>query len=258
MKRALLAIDLQYDFCNPKGTLFVNNSDEDVKQISNLINNHINEIDTIILSMDSHQPIHIAHQIYWKDKDGNHPELYSNIKSEDIQSGKWIAQYNQEEALPYLTRLEQDRSSCTIWPPHCIIGTPGWSIDETVFKAVEKWSIQTGNSYELINKGMHQSTEHYSIFKAAIELPEISETHFNQQLADKLNQFDQILIVGEAADFCVASSVKDLIERVPQIAPKLYILTDCMSYIIKNNAGAQAIFNRVSGLGAHFCLSTEI
>ena len=258
MKTLLLAIDLQIDFCNPRGSLYVNGANEDVMNINKLINNNLGSIDRIIMSMDSHQPIHIAHQVYWKDKDGNHPELFSTVTKEDVETGRWVPQYNASITLDYLTKLEQNGDVCTIWPPHCIIGTEGWSIEPKVFEAIENWTIATGESYQFVNKGMHQSTEHYSIFKAAVEYKDVEATLFNEELVETVKNFDRILIVGEAADFCVANTLKDLLVHSPELAPRIYMLTDCMSYIVEGSETAQIIFNKAKNLGVKFCKSTDL
>lgn len=258
MKEVILGIDLQYDFCNPEGSLFVNNADRDVQNINNFILKKIDEIDAIIMSMDSHQPIHIAHSIYWTNDRGDKPKPFDVISKTDVEKGIWIPKYNKELAIDYLKKLEDSGDICTIWPPHCIIGTRGWSIDETVFDAVEKWSIANGQPYELVNKGMFQATEHYSIFKAAVEYSSIQETLFNNALVERLDLFDKIYIVGEAADFCVANSLNDLLLKAPQIAPRIFMLTDCMSYIIPENPKAVNIFEKAKNLGVNFCLSTDI
>lgn len=258
MKRVLLGIDLQYDFCNLGGALFVKGADSDVVRINHFIKEHTDKIDSIILSMDSHQPVHIAHQIYWKDKAGNHPDLYTNISSEDVKSGKWIPQYNQNIALDYLMKLESGGDVCTIWPPHCIIGSKGWSVDAVLFDAIEQWTLETGKSYDMINKGMYQATEHYSIFKAAVEYSTVPATLFNNELYEKLSQFDQILIAGEAADFCVANSLSDLLAKDANIGKKVYMLENCMSYIIPENKKAVDIFDYAKQCGVTFSNSTDI
>lgn len=258
LKTVLLAIDLQFDFCNPQGSLYVDGADGDMRDISKFIDDNLCRIDNVILSMDSHQPIHIAHQIYWIDKEGNHPTIFSSITRDAVERGEWIPQYNREQALDYLMKLEANNDVCTIWPPHCIIGTKGWSIDETVFKSIENWTIHTGKSYKLINKGMHQSSEHYSIFKAAVEYSNIKDTLFNLPLLDELRTYDRIIIVGEAADFCVANSLNDLLVHAPDLAKSIYILTDCMSDIIPNNPRAKLIYDNAARLGVQFCKSSTL
>ncbi len=258
MKTVLLGIDLQYDFCNPKGALYVKGADKDVLRINTFINKHLPSIDHVVLSMDSHQPIHIAHQVYWRSPSGNCPDLFSTITRENVERGEWIAQYNEELTIDYLTKLEQAGDACTIWPPHCIIGTRGWSIDDHVFGAIQNWTLETGYEYQLVNKGMYQSTEHYSLFKAAVEYESVKETLLNTNLIESLKQFDRILIVGEAADFCVANSLNDLVEHAPELCEKIFMLTDCISYIIDKNTEAESIFEKAKSRGVKFCLSTEI
>lgn len=148
MKTVLLGIDLQYDFCNPKGALYVNGANEDTSRISELIERNEQSLDHIVMSMDSHQPVHIAHQVYWKNKVGKHPDLFSQIFRKDVEAGEWIPQYNRDVAIDYLTKLEKSGGVCTIWPPHCIIGTKGWSVDEKIFDSISRWTTQTGRSYE--------------------------------------------------------------------------------------------------------------
>lgn len=258
MRTVLLAIDVQYDFCHPNGALYVKGATDDMKNISRLIENNIPNLDGIIFSMDSHQPVHIAHQIYWKDANSEHPNLFSTITKYDVENRLWLPQYNQDHALNYLQNLEAAGGVCTIWPPHCIIGTKGWCLDETVFASVTKWATTTGRSYSLVNKGMEQATEHYSIFKAAVEYPNIPATLFNEPLLDELKTYDQILIVGEAADFCVASSLKDLLDRAPHLGRKICLLTDCMSYIIPDSDFAKGVFARANELGVRFMISSEL
>ena len=258
MKQAVLGIDFQFDFCNPNGALYVKGAKEDIQRASEFVRHNINTIEDIILSMDSHQPIHIAHQTYWRNGEGKQPELYSAIKKDAVKSGLWYPQYNIDLALDYLTKLENNGDVCTIWPEHCIIGTKGWSIDEVFFEALKEWALARGKSYELVVKGMYQATEHYSIFKAAVEYPQVEATLLNFNLIAKLGNYDRIFVMGEAADFCVLNSLKDLLHFAPDIASKVYVLTDCMSYIVDKNQEAQESFEKMKKQGVTFCLSTEI
>lgn len=254
---AILAIDLQNDFTSPSGSLFVKGADSDMIRISDFILKNQHGIDYIALTLDSHQPIHVAHQIYWKDESANNPPLYSTIKSSDVRDGKWMSQYNKELALIYLEKLEEKGDICTIWPMHCILGTTGWAIDKAITDTLTKWTVDNNKSYELFYKGYSQSTEHYSIFRAAIEWADQPETWLNTLLLDRLNQFDEVLLVGEAADFCVANSLNDILDEKDELAKKLVVFTDCMSWITDNNLYAKKIFDKAKERGVKFCLSID-
>lgn len=255
-RTAILGIDLQNDFTSPTGTLFVKGADADMMRISDFILSNQSVIDYIALTLDSHQPIHIAHQIYWKDESGNNPPLYSVISATDVENEKWIPQYNKEIALEYLQKLEQKGEVCTIWPMHCILGTNGWAINKAITSTLSEWAISNNKSYELFYKGYSQSTEHYSIFRAAVEWADQPETQLNTFLLDRLNEFDEVILIGEAADFCVASSLNDILGEKKELAQKLVVFTDCMSWIIPNNGHAKAIFEKAMNMGVRCCLST--
>lgn len=256
-KTAILGIDLQYDFTDVGGALYVNGADKDIERIVAFIANNKQNIDYIALTLDSHQPIHIAHQCYWKNVHGNPPSLYTNIRYKDVVDGIWIPQYNKDRAEIYLKTLEINGGVCTIWPMHCILGSIGWTINQTLLDYLIGWSIETNHSYELFYKGYNQSTEHYSIFRAAVEWEDSPETHLNLQLLDILNRYNEVILVGEAADYCVASSLNDIVIERPELAKKIIVLTDCMSWITDENPMAVAIYENAKRNGVRFQISTE-
>jgi nicotinamidase-related amidase len=256
-KLAILGIDLQNDFTLPSGSLYVNGADVDVVRIGDFIRKNQAKIDYVALTLDSHQPIHIAHQIYWKDAEGNHPPVFSIVTADDVRNGKWIPQYNQELALTYMEQLEAKGDICTIWPMHCILGTDGWAINKAVTDSLSDWAIGNDKSYELFYKGYSQSTEHYSIFRAAVEWESEPATHLNTELLSKLNGFDEVLLVGEAADYCVANSLNDMLDECDSLAKKVVVLTDCMSWINADNNRAKAIFDKAVKQGVRFMLSGD-
>lgn len=254
-RTAILGIDLQNDFTTPSGSLYVKGANEDVVRIATFIENNGAKIDYIALTLDSHQPIHIAHQCYWKNKNGDFPELFSKISYDDVKSGIWIPQYNSELALPYLERLENNGVACTIWPMHCILGSSGWAIDDILIKTLSEWAISNDRRYELFYKGYIQSTEHYSIFRAAVEWENVPETSLNIRLLDTLDGYDRVILVGQAADFCVSNSLNDIVQERPGLAQKIVVLTDCMSWIVKDNPLANDIYDIARMAGVKFMKS---
>lgn len=256
-KVAILGVDIQNDFTLPTGELFVKGADADVRRMADFILKNQEQISYIALTLDSHQPIHIAHQCYWKGELGNRPALFSSITASDVRKGVWIPQFNKEKALPYLEQLEAKGGVCTIWPMHCILGTEGWAINKVLTDSLTQWAIDNAHSYELFYKGYSQSTEHYSIFRAAVEWENEVGTHLNRTLLSVLNAFDEVLLMGEAADYCVASSLNDILDESDELAKKVTVLTDCMSWINPGNENAKAIFDKAKKQGVRFVLSTE-
>lgn len=257
-KVALLGIDLQNDFVLQSGALSVVGAEDDANRIASFIRKNLTKIQHLSFTLDSHHPIHIASQCFWKDKDGNHPKPFTNITSSEAQRGEWIPQYNPKWAYTYLEELEKTGTQCTIWNSHCVLGTNGWALVDTVTDAIKEWEIENARPYNLWFKGTNWYTEHYSIFKANVPYPNAPETGLNQELLRVLNQYDKVLLVGEAADFCVANSLNDILNETPDLAKKLIILDDCMSWIIPNNPIAVGIFNRAKTMGATFAKSVDI
>lgn len=256
-KRAILGIDLQNDFVLINGALSVNGAEEDAKRIGAFISNNKKDIHHISLTLDSHHPLHIANPIYWKDKDGNHPSPFTVITYQDIKDGKWTTSINPQWSFRYVEELEKQGSQLTIWNPHCVLGTDGWAIVSSVIKACIEWEETNCKPYNLWFKGSNWFTEHYSIFKAAVTYPGAPETDLNQQLIQVLNEYDEVFLVGEAADFCVANSLKDIVTYAPELAKKIIVLEDCISWIILNNPSAIKIYEDAKNAGVKFAKSTD-
>lgn len=258
MKTAVLGIDIQNDFTRLNGKLYVNGAENDVLTMYSFLVDCGKFIDYIALSIDSHQPIHIANQIYWKDKEGYPPEIFTTITADDVEDEKWYPQYNKLSALDYLRKLESTGQKCTIWPIHCVEGSWGWAINESIYKALHAWAVRYNRQYQLFFKGQNQATEHYSIFRAAVEFPDAPETKLNTHLLDILESYDRILVMGEAADFCVVNSLHDMITVRPEMAERIIIVSDCMSWIDSNNHRAMALFDEARQNGVRFMTSTEL
>lgn len=254
---ALLGVDVQNDFTRPSGALFVPGADNDVLRMSTFFEQCGAYIDYVALTLDSHQPIHIANQCYWKDIEGYPPALFTEIKADEVEAGLWQPQFNTNLALDYLKKIEQQGEVCKIWPPHCVLGSWGWAVDEAFIGALSRWAIAYNKKYDLYYKGTHQATEHYSIFKAAVEYNENYETKLNRKLLHILTSFERVVIVGEAADYCVAASLLDMIREMPVLAEKTIVLTDCMSWIIPENEKATEIFDIATQCGVRFMTSME-
>src|SRR5271154_5025298 len=116
----LLIIDPQNDFSDPKGTLFVNGADKDMKQVLPAFVKRVgHKLKGITATLDSHHPVHIAHPIFWKDTKGNHPNPFTLISAKDVENGIWtpVRPSLQKRALDYVRSLETSgRYVLCIWP----------------------------------------------------------------------------------------------------------------------------------------------
>lgn len=229
---SLLLIDMQNDFCSPKGSLFVPGAVQDCLKVATFIKNNVSQISSIQVAMDTHKNFHIAHQNYWRDKDGNHPQPYTTITCKDLQKRKFVP-YNDslmKKTEEYLLALEnRGRYRLTIWPQHCLLGTWGHCIEQSVFDAINIWENSYKKNSEFILKSSNQCTEHYSAIQAEVPDPEDASTRTNFALIDKLKFSDKIIVAGEALSHCVSNTLRDLCVYIP--ANRITVLTDCTSNV---------------------------
>ena len=163
-KSLLLIIDPQYDFCNPKGTLYVPGAEKATKELCKWISGKRKILEKIIVTQDTHMSYHIGHSMYWEQT----PEAFTTITSGMVKSGKYTpAFYNKENTIAYLEELEKTGKVHTIWPEHCIAGSWGWSLPKNLVEELNLWSLSNhGAEYELIQKGRNPHLEMFSEMKS--------------------------------------------------------------------------------------------
>lgn len=240
MSKTLLIIDPQNDFCDipvelSKGnvsTLPVPGSHEDMVRLADYVKSHIDSFQNIIVTLDSHNIIDIAHNLWWVDKNGKNPEPFTVISLEDIENEVWLpADIDQlDYAKFYVSELKRENKySLIIWPDHCIIGSWGHNVHSELANALKEWTKQTGKNVEYVLKGLNPLTEHYSAIKAEVELD--SHTKRNDNLLETLLLSNEVVIAGEAFSHCVSSTVFDIKDYFDEkkADTKLTVIENCTS-----------------------------
>lgn len=258
MKTILFVIDPQNDFCDPNGSLYVPGADTDMSRLADMITDAGDKIDSIILTADDHLPNDIAHPRFWTDASGNMVEPFTQITAQDVESGKYIPTGGpRDKALDYLSKLEQAGKQHTIWPMHCISGSWGADIDGTIMSALMSWTGDTSRHYRIVRKGYYPYSEHYGAFAAEIPCPDDPSTTYNKQLEKELDNYDQILIAGEAKSHCVKNTIAQLMAANKDIMRKVVILADAMSPVAGFESEANNTFESAKELGARICLTSD-
>jgi len=230
----LLVIDPQLDFCDPAGNLFVQGAVEDMQRLSKFVRDNGSKIGQIHCTLDSHHLIHIAHPVFWLDSNSNNPGPFTIITAEDVRQGKWIPAkfYLRNEATKYVETLERGgRYPLCIWPPHCLIGTPGAAIVKEVMESFNDWSKRSFSVIDFVAKGSNPLREHYSAVKAEVFDTSDPSTGLNTDLVSTLENADEILIAGEALSHCVANTLRDIADAFSDnnYVSKMTLLRDCTS-----------------------------
>lgn len=237
LKIHLLIIDPQNDFCDPNnGALYVPGAEKDMTRIGEFIKTKGDKLYDVHVTMDTHHYLDIAHPSFWVASDGKtHPvPLATVITVDDVKNGKWRAKNPawQKRALEYVTKLaDNKRYALVIWPPHCLIGHPGHNIHPNLLGPLSEWEQKYG-WVDYVTKGSNMFTEHYSAVKADVPDPEDPTTDLNTELIEVLESSDMLVVAGEASDYCVANTMRDIVENFgTDSAKKIVLAKNCMSAV---------------------------
>ena len=156
---ALIVIDVQNDFCEG-GALAVPGANNVLPLVNRLIARH----DHVVLTQDWHPAGHASFATSW-------PE----------------AEPFSTKAFPYGPQ--------TLWPDHCVQGTPGVAFHP---------DLLTDKAQAVIRKGYHPGIDSYSAFR---ENDRMTRTGLDGYL--KARGITRLVLCGLALDYCVAWSAID-------------------------------------------------
>jgi nicotinamidase-related amidase len=252
----LLLIDVQKDFCFPKGSLYVGGRSgrgalDDSRRIAEFVYRNMNVLTNITTTMDTHFAFQIFFPSFWVDRNDQPLAPFREITTDDIDRGdvrpnpavaNWLCNGNYpwllKQARFYCAELEKaGKYRLYLWPPHCILGSDGHSLVGALHEARMFHSYARGVQSWVEVKGGNALTENYSVLR-----PEVLARHDGQPLAQRNTAFiktlltaDAVVIAGQAASHCVKSSIDDLLDEIvaqdKQLARKVYVLADCMSAV---------------------------
>jgi len=259
LKIALVVIDGENDFCDPKGTLFVQNADKEVELVANMIRRLKDDkspighrLVQIHATVDTHHRNDIAHPQFWKDQNGNHPNPFTIISVDDVKNQVWrpcVVGFSQKDAVEYVEKLAQrGRNPLCIWPIHCEISTWGSNIHPTLKAAYDVWTDSTRAWISYWNKGEYQFSEHYSAIQADVisDKPGAQGTKLNLNFLNALNGMDKIVWCGWAGSHCLKWTMKDAVDHFGSdknpFVQKSVVLTDCTAPVVAPDAAVSKMF----------------
>ena len=233
-KRYLVLIDFQQDFCMKNGALSVGGAEEDAERVARLIEGIGDTLYDVMATMDSHHLLHIANPAFWMSPQGNHPSPFTSITTAEVENGEWRAAIPslQKRALAYVKTLESNgRYTLTIWNPHCLIGSTGFTMMPNIFQALRNWEEKNLAMVDYVSKGSNLYTEHYSAVRADVIDPTDPTTQLNKRLIDTLEDADEVLFCGEARSHCLANTMRDIADGFSnaEYIKKMVLIEDCTS-----------------------------
>lgn len=234
LKIHLLVIDPQNDFMDqPNSALPVPGATDDMKRLASFIRINGKKFADIHVTLDSHQVVDIAHPVWWVNSKGQAPGAFTLISADDIEAGIWTPRDPsvRQRSLEYTRSLEKTgKFLLYIWPPHCLIGTWGHSVQEDLMKSLLEWQSDHYAMVDFVTKGTNPYTEHYGGLLAEVPDSQDPSTQLNTHLLQTLQEADIILIAGEALSHCVKETLNQIADNIgPEHVKKIQILTDCTS-----------------------------
>ncbi len=285
-KIGLFAVDVQNTFCIPGFELYVGGRSgtgavDDNRRLCEFIYRNLDAITLISPTMDTHQAMQIFHSIFLVNDNGEHPAPFTLVSAEDVEKGVWkfnpaiaptlriSAHYGQQHLLHYVRRLKASgKYDLTIWPYHAMLGGIGHALVAAVEEAIYFHSIARVSQADFHVKGERPLTEHYSVLgPEVLEGPDARPLgQKSDKFFQKLEQFDAIVIAGQAKSHCVAWTIDDLLTDIlvqdEKLADKVYLLEDCTSPVVVPGAidyteQGDAAFRRFADAGMHIVRSVD-
>jgi nicotinamidase-related amidase len=282
----LVLVDVQNTFCLPDFELYVGGRTgtgalDDNRRLCEFLYRNLAVITQVVPTMDTHQAVQIFHAVYLVDPDGLHPDPYTLVGFDDVREGRWRIDaaaceslgldpgYAQRHLLHYTESLERGgKYALTIWPYHAMLGGIGHALVSAVEEAVFFHALARRSQPDFQVKGSNPLTEHYSVLGPEVRDGPDGEpvASRNDELVERLLEFDAVAIAGQAKSHCVAWTIDDLLtawsERERELAPRVYLLEDCTSPVVVPGVvdyaeQADAAFERFADAGMHVVRSTE-
>lgn len=284
---SLLLVDVQNTFCIPDFELYVAGRSgtaavEDNRRLCDFIYRNLHLLTMISPTMDTHHAAQIFHSIFLVNDRGEHPAPFSVVTLEDVESGAWKFNgqlgrtlgidpvYGQQYVHHYVRTLKEGgKYDLTIWPYHAMLGGIGHALVSMVEEAVFFHGMARLSQTDFQVKGRNPLTENYSVLSPEVETDQQGKriADKNVRLVRRLQEFDAVIIAGQAKSHCVAWTIDDLLRELKHqgekdLAAKVYLLEDCTSpvvipEVVDYTEEADAAFERFADAGMHLVRSTE-
>lgn len=235
----LVVIDPQNSFCKivdaadqqklHDGELCVTGAWDDMLRVAALVKRLDRKLNDIHVTLDSHHLLHVAHPVWFRSasKALQHPDPFTLMRVENgvIIGSRIDANGNQHDVgeftttrpsalkrtVEYLNELAaRKRYPHCIWPPHCLIGTPGHNVVAPLMESLLDWCQKNNATVDFVTKGSHPYVEHFSAVQAEVPDPQDPATQINTAFIKTLMKADEVVFAGEAGSHCLANTVSDI------------------------------------------------
>ncbi len=242
-KTHLVLVDPQNSFCDVvpagrqqiehDGELCVVGAWDDMCRVAKMIGRLGRNLHEVSCTLDSHQRFHIAHAVWYQDRNGRHPEPFTLMReaggriinhtmdakgqSDDLGEFTTFVPHALPWTLHYLKTLAVRRRYLhSIWPEHCLIGTKGHNVVAPLMDALLEWSVITNATPNFVTKGSNPCVEHFSAVQAEVpfdgdetmNLKADPSTQLNAEFIQCVMEADEIVLAGTSP--CLVFTAQDI------------------------------------------------
>ncbi|THH04304.1 hypothetical protein EW145_g5621, partial [Phellinidium pouzarii] len=220
---ALLIVDVQYDFL-PGGALAVPNGDDVLPVVRALLKGKWNFV--AASQVGTYNSIYLVFTLppgaalHLRSSDDLtsviQPLKHTHTHTQDYHPPGHVSFASTHGKEPFTTLdvpypyAGKDGAPKTIsqllWPDHCIQGTHGAEIDETVLDALQPW-LDAGKGI-IVQKGTNPAVDAYSAF-ASTPGPGVPVPSTSLAASLRAHNISTLYIAGLATDYCVRASALD-------------------------------------------------
>lgn len=250
--RILVVVDGQVDFIHADGALSVEGAIEDTRRTIEWLYTNIAAFTNIAASLDTHVPIQIFHPPYWVDRsNGLMPNPGTIITDADYNTRfvpKFTPEFDADWNRKYIHKLKSKaKKDLMLWPIHCLLGTPGYSIEPSLAEAILFWSAARQANPIYLTKGDDFYTEMYAIQQAEVENPTNPNTMLNVAFLDLLQGHDEVYILGQAKSHCVLETIRVMVNHfklnASHMLNRIHLVMDCMSSVVVRDGNGGVIID---------------
>lgn len=270
---ALIDVDVQHDFCDPTGTLYVPGSQEDLQRLVEWMYTNVEQITSVYASLDSHYPFQIFYPEWWQYADDlTHPApftmimLSANGETVDHNGRRVQPLFDPMWSMRYVRALKtQSQKDLMLWPHHTMVGTQGHMLMAPLSEAIAFHSAARLSQPVFLNKGSVPQVEHYGIFSPEVQYPNHPMGGLNTTMLDAIANHDLIYVAGEAKSHCVLATMMQLVNyfsaKQPEVLRKVRFLRDCTSSVqhpaVDFDALAEAEYAQMEKLGVQLVTTAD-
>ncbi len=224
-------IDCQNDFVND-GPLGVPCGAEALTRIGDALQSKSSVLDDMICTQDWHPKNHFvsveARRIV--DQKGKPLYPFSRVTMQTFGAGSVRAATEDDQAWLGLTvqKLHQSgEKELTVWPEHCVAGTPGADLYESFEHGVNAWEQSTGKISVRHLKGRCAEREQYGAFADEIPGKYSGKQQYDDELIERIRSYDRKIWGGLARSHCLSASFNQVLAReLPDQYKTHIVLTD--------------------------------